>query len=78
MSFSKSAARPHAARRRLWTEAACYHILNRGPARESVFHEANEATLMRVFADSPQPELSIRSISRRHASPRLNLGSLRH
>src|SRR5262245_52826826 len=30
---------PRAARRRLWTEAACYHVLNRGHARETVFHD---------------------------------------
>lgn len=30
---------PRAARRRLWTQAACYHVLNRGHARETVFHD---------------------------------------
>ncbi len=31
--------RPRAARRWQWTEAACYHVLNRGHARETVFHD---------------------------------------
>ena len=27
------------ARRGLWTSAACYHVLNRGHARETIFHD---------------------------------------
>jgi REP element-mobilizing transposase RayT len=30
---------PRAGRRWLWTEAACYHLLNRGHARETLFHD---------------------------------------
>src|SRR5438874_1334517 len=30
---------PRSARRGLWTEAACYHVLTRGHARETVFHD---------------------------------------
>jgi putative transposase len=30
---------PRAARNALWTPAACYHVLNRGHARETVFHD---------------------------------------
>jgi putative transposase len=33
---------PRAARRRLWTEAACYHVLNRGHARETIFHDDDD------------------------------------
>ena len=30
---------PRAARRLRWTDAACYHVLNRGHARETIFHD---------------------------------------
>src|SRR5713226_1003116 len=30
---------PRTARRHLWAEAACYHVLNRGHARETIFHD---------------------------------------
>src|SRR6516164_553086 len=30
---------PRAARRSLWAPAACYHVLNRGHARETIFHD---------------------------------------
>ncbi len=30
---------PRRARSRLWTDAACYHVINRGQARETVFHD---------------------------------------
>jgi hypothetical protein len=33
---------PPTARRFRWTEAACYHILNRGHARETVFHDDHD------------------------------------
>jgi hypothetical protein len=39
---------PHAARRSQWTEAACYHVLNRGHARETLFHDdADRATFLK-------------------------------
>jgi putative transposase len=33
---------PRAARSRLWTDAACYHVINRGHARETVFHDDDD------------------------------------
>ena len=33
---------PRAARRHRWTEAACYHVLNRGHARETLFHDDSD------------------------------------
>jgi putative transposase len=30
---------PRSARRHVWTAAACYHVLNRGHARETLFHD---------------------------------------
>ena len=30
---------PRQPRSRLWTPTACYHILNRGHARETIFHD---------------------------------------
>jgi REP element-mobilizing transposase RayT len=30
---------PRCARRNVWTTAACYHVLNRGHARERIFHD---------------------------------------
>jgi REP element-mobilizing transposase RayT len=38
---------PRRARRYQWTEAACYHVLNRGHARETIFHE--DADRLRVL-----------------------------
>jgi putative transposase len=35
-------AMPRAARRYQWTDAACYHVLNRGHARETLFHDAED------------------------------------
>jgi putative transposase len=35
---------PRAARHRLWIEAACYHVLNRGHARETIFHDDDDRT----------------------------------
>ena len=32
------------ARRRLWTNAACYHVLNRGHARATIFHDDGDRT----------------------------------
>ena len=32
------------ARRRLWTTAACYHVLNRAHARETIFHDDEDRT----------------------------------
>ena len=29
-------------RRALWTPAACYHIINRGHARETIFHDDDD------------------------------------
>jgi putative transposase len=33
---------PRRARRLLWTEGACYHVLNRGHARETLFHDSDD------------------------------------
>ena len=33
---------PRVARRRLWTPAACYYVLNRGHARETIFHDDDD------------------------------------
>ena len=33
---------PRVARRRLWTPAACHHVLNRGHARETIFHDDDD------------------------------------
>src|SRR5437016_4380764 len=42
---------PRAARRRGLTEAACYHVLNRGHARETVFHDDEDrAHFLRLLA----------------------------
>jgi len=30
------------ARRLLWTSAACYHVLNRGHAGETIFHDDDD------------------------------------
>jgi putative transposase len=35
---------PRAARKKLWTEAACYHVINRGHARETIFHDDEDRT----------------------------------
>jgi putative transposase len=35
---------PRAPRWRVWTDAACYHVLNRGHARETVFHDDDDRT----------------------------------
>jgi putative transposase len=32
-------AMPRNARRNVWTRAGCYHVLNRGHARETIFHD---------------------------------------
>ena len=41
---------PRAARRRLWNDAACYHALNRGHARETAFHEEDRAHFRTLLA----------------------------
>jgi len=33
---------PRSARQKLWTDAACYHVLNRGHARETIFHDDDD------------------------------------
>jgi len=33
---------PRSARRNVWTTAACYHVLNRGHARETIFHDDDD------------------------------------
>jgi putative transposase len=33
---------PRAARRYQWTDAACYHVINRGHARETLFHDDDD------------------------------------
>jgi putative transposase len=33
---------PRLARHYLWTRAACYHVLNRGHARETIFHDDDD------------------------------------
>jgi hypothetical protein len=38
----ETAAMPRAARCHQWTEAACYHVLNRGHARETLFHDNSD------------------------------------
>jgi putative transposase len=38
---------PRGARRNVWTTAACYHVLNRGHARETLFH--NDADRLRFL-----------------------------
>jgi putative transposase len=40
-----------AARQRLWTEAACYHVINRGHARETVFHDDQDRSLFLDLLD---------------------------
>ena len=46
---------PRRARSRLWTEATCYHIINRGHARETVFHDDDDRAhflkLLRRYRD---------------------------
>jgi REP element-mobilizing transposase RayT len=46
---------PRRPRHRLWTEAACYHILNRGHARETIFHDDEDhryfLTLLQRYRD---------------------------
>ena len=36
---NREAPMPRAPRNRCWTDAACYHVLNRGHARETRFHD---------------------------------------
>ena len=46
---------PRVARRFRWTDAACYHVLNRGYARETVFHDDEDRayflSLLARYAD---------------------------
>jgi putative transposase len=42
---------PRTARRSLWAPAACYHVLNRGHARETIFHDdTDRAYVLRLLA----------------------------
>ena len=42
---------PRSARRLRFTEAACYHVLNRGHAREAIFHDDEDRTcFLRLLA----------------------------
>jgi hypothetical protein len=45
---------PRAARRHCWTEAACYHVLNRGQDRQTLFHDDEDSTcLLQLVARDP-------------------------
>ncbi|HEX5271443.1 MAG TPA: transposase [Gemmataceae bacterium] len=41
---------PRAARRHQWTEAACYHVLNRGHDRGTLFHDADRTRFLELVA----------------------------